>query len=136
MLSCVGFGILPFGASGGYAVFAMVVVTVGEMLSFPLSSAYVANRGVGRDAGLYQGWYMVVHAMAWVLGPAIGGAIYQVHRDALWIAALVVAVGVLIGFELLGRRDGDQSCAAVDAHAPQLPPPADVPLDQVPQYAS
>jgi MFS family permease len=135
-LSCMGFGILPFGASGFYAVFAMGVVTIGEMLSFPLSSAFVANRsGPGRES-LYLGWFMVVHALAWVLGPGIGAAIYQHNRDALWLASLVVAVLVLAGFMALSRRVGGQTCGAVESVSVAMPPPAELPLDQLPQSAT
>jgi MFS family permease len=135
-LYCVGFGILPFGASAFYAVFAMGVVTIGEMLSFPLSSAFVANRsGPGRE-GIYMGWYMVTHALAWVLGPGIGAAIYQHNRDALWLAALGVAVAVLVGFMALARRVGGQTCGAVEhVDLTTLPPPAEMPLDQLEQPA-
>jgi predicted MFS family arabinose efflux permease len=136
LLSCIGFGILPFGESSLYAVFAMAVVTIGEMLSFPLSSAYVANRsGPGRE-GLYLGWYMVVHALAWVLGPGIGAQIYQVDRDALWLVALAVGALVWLGFMLLARRAGDQTCATVEPVPAVLPPPAEVTLEQLPQHAS
>jgi MFS family permease len=135
-LSCVGFGILPFGSSGYYAVFAMGVVTIGEMLSFPLSSAFVANRsGPGRE-GVYMGWHTATHALAWVLGPGLGAAIYEVNRDALWLSSLAVAVLVLVGFLALGRRVGSQTCGVVENLAPVLPPPAETPLDQLAQPVS
>jgi predicted MFS family arabinose efflux permease len=136
LLSCLGFGILPLGATALYAVFAMTVVTIGEMLSFPLSSAFVANRsGPGRE-GHYMGWYMVMHALAWVLGPGLGAAIYQVHRDALWWAALGVAVAVFAGFLLLAARVSNETCEAADAALAPLPPPAELALEQLPQHAS
>jgi MFS family permease len=135
-LSCVGFGILPFGASGYYAIFAMGVVTIGEMLSFPLSSAFVANRsGAGRE-GIYMGWHTATHALAWVLGPGLGAALYEINRDALWLASLAVSVLVLAGFFALARHVGEQTCGAVENVAPVLPPPAETPLDQLAQPVS
>ena len=134
-LSCVGFGILPLGASGYYAVFAMGVVTIGEMLSFPLSSAFVANRsGPGRE-GLYLGWHTATHALAWVLGPGIGAALYELNPDALWLGSLGVAVLVLAGFLALSRHVREQTCGTVENIAPVLPPPAETPLDQLAQPA-
>jgi predicted MFS family arabinose efflux permease len=135
-LACVGFGMLPLGNAWPFAALAMTVVTIGEMLSFPLSSSFVANRsGPGRE-GPYLGWYMVTHALAWVLGPGLGAALYQRDRDAVWWAALGIAALVFVGFQLLARRTGPQSCGAVEAPSAPLPPPAELPLDQLPQHAS
>jgi MFS family permease len=133
-LSCVGFGMLPLGSSGSYAVLAMAVVTVGEMLTFPLASAYVAGRGPRGAESLYNGWYMVINAVAWVLGPAIGSAIYGANPDAVWYASLGVGVAVLAGFRVLASRAGDQRVGAaeqVEASASAIGPPAEVTLDQV-----
>ena len=105
LLSCVGFGMLPFGSSGLYAVAAMLVLTIGEMLSLALSTGFVANRSrAGNEAG-YMGWYMVMLAAATVIGPAIGSAIYQRNPNAVWYASLAVGVMVLIGFQWLAGRD-------------------------------
>ena len=120
LLSCLGLGMLPFGNTGLFCVAAMLVLTVGEMLSFPISASFVANRARPGNEGSYMGWYTLIFSVAAVLGPGIGSAIYQVNRDALWIAGLAVGVVVFIGFELLAlrlradkaqgenERDGDQ----------------------------
>ncbi len=137
-LACVGFGILPFGDSMAYAVLAMVVVTIGEMLSFPLAAGFVANRSRPGTESLYLGWYVTMHSVSLVIGPAIGGALYEVNRDAMWLSALGVAIAVVIGFEVLSARVGDQPCEAaekVDAAVAPLAPPAELPLEQFPQQA-
>jgi MFS family permease len=134
-LACVGFGMLPLGETWRFAALAMAVVTIGEMLSFPLSSSFVANRSAPGREGAYQGWYMVTHALAWVLGPGIGAAIYQRDRDAVWWVAVAIAAAIFAGFQLLARRTGLQPCGAVEAPAAPLPP-AELPLDQLPQHAS
>jgi predicted MFS family arabinose efflux permease len=132
-LACVGFGMLPFGSSMSYAVLAMVVVTIGEMLSFSLSAAFVANRGAQGSESLYLGWYVATHSLAWVVGPAIGAAIYEVDPNATWYWALGMAVAILAGYELLAARTGDESCEGVGAHAAAIPPPVEVALEQLPQ---
>ena len=100
-LSCLGFGMLPFGTSGYYCVLAMVVLTVGEMISFPVAAAYVANFGPKGKEGLYMGWFTFVHALAWVLGPFLGAVIYGYDREALWVCSLAVGVFVFVGFMVL-----------------------------------
>ena len=104
LLSCLGFGMLPFGQSAPYAAAAMLVLTIGEMLSLALSTGFVANRSPAGGEASYMGWYMVLLAAASVLGPAIGSAIYQQNPDAVWYAALAVGVAVLVGFQLLANR--------------------------------
>jgi MFS family permease len=110
LLSCVGFGILPFGSSVLYAVGAMLVVTVGEMLSFPITAGFTANRSTRGNEGTYMGWYALMFATASVLGPAIGSAIYQWRQEAVWYWALAVGVVVFVGFQVLaGRVEGRES---------------------------
>lgn len=111
-LACVGFGILPFGSTGGYAVLAMLLVTVGEMLAFSLSTSFAASRSATGDESRYMGWYVVVTSMAIVLGPAIGSAIYAVDRTALWITCLVVGAAVLVGFHILSLWSRADVCEA------------------------
>jgi MFS family permease len=108
-LSCLGWGILPFGDQVAYAVLAMLVVTVGEMLSFAMSSGFVANRSGHGNEGAYMGWYMVMFAVASVLGPGIGAALYQNQKEMVWYAALAVGVAVLVGFQWLATRMHDVS---------------------------
>ncbi|BBO33047.1 MFS transporter [Lacipirellula parvula] len=105
LISCVGFGMLPFGQSAPYAVLAMLVLTMGEMLSLALSTGFVANRSRRGNEGAYMGWYMVMLATATVAGPAIGSAIYQVRPAAVWYVAVSVGVAVLAGFQWLARRE-------------------------------
>jgi MFS family permease len=132
-LACLGFGILPFGDSVAYAVLAMIVVTIGEMLSFPLSAAFVSTRGRRGSESLYLGWYLTVHSAALVLAPAIGGALYQANHDFVWFAGLGFALLIPAGYELLARRVGGLTCRTiegVDVHA-AVPPPAELPLEQL-----
>lgn len=100
-LVCLGFGLLPFGSSLAFAAFAMLVMTVGEMLSLPLMTGYVANRAAPGSEGQYMGYKAVTVSLAAVLGPAIGSAIYQVNPDAVWLASLGVGLIVLAGFYAL-----------------------------------
>jgi MFS family permease len=125
LLSCVGFGMLPFGSSVLYAVAAMLVVTMGEMLSFPITAGFTANRSTRGNEGAYMGWYALVFAAASVLGPAIGSAIYQWRHDAVWFWALSVGAVVFVGFQVLaGRVEGKEAATrCVPPVAESLPIP-------------
>ncbi len=119
LLSCLGFGLLPYAASGAYCVLCMVVLTMGEMLAFPLASSFVAGRAdrvVGsadrestgeNNAGMYMTWFTLVASCAAVLGPAIGATIYEHNPILLWRIAIVVGVIALVGFRWLDQRVED-----------------------------
>lgn len=106
-LSCLGFGLLPFGSSFAYAVFAILVMTLGEMLSMPLSAGYVANRAPAGGEGRYMGWWATCISIAFVLGPMLGGAVYEIWPEMVWYASLAIAVLVLVGFYVLPEAEHD-----------------------------
>jgi predicted MFS family arabinose efflux permease len=113
-LFCLGWGILPFGQTAAFAVLAMLIVTVGEMLSFAMSTGFVANRSGPGGESAYMGWYMVMFAAASVLGPAIGGEIYKLNPNAVWYSCLAVGVFALIGFQVLARYMGNAAAETVE----------------------
>ena len=106
-LTCVGFGLLPFSSLVMFSVFSMVVITAGEMLSMPLSTSWVSKRSEGYDTGVYMGWYSMNYAIACIVGPAVGGLIYEYNREAVFHVCTLVGVIVLVGFYWLQRRIGD-----------------------------
>lgn len=103
LLSCVGFGILPLSQAVWFAVFAMVVVTVGEMFLFPLATGFVAHRSDGRDQGMYMGWYAMTFSLACIIAPVVGTAIYEHNRTLLWYGSIVIGMFTLVGFYWLER---------------------------------
>jgi predicted MFS family arabinose efflux permease len=115
-LSCLAFGLLPYGNSGWYAVFAMVVLTAGEMLWAPLSVGYVAERSPAGSEGPYMGWYTLTFALAAVIGPSVGALLYAIDPQLLWGSCLAMGVALAAGFRLLARW--------VDGRTPPAPLPA------------
>lgn len=103
-LACVGFGMLPFGTTVQYAVLAMIVVTIGEMLAFPTTMAYVSQRAPSGTEGRYLGWYTVAHSVAWIAAPLLGATLYGITRELVWYVGLGVAVVVLVGYQVLGAH--------------------------------
>ncbi len=119
-LSCLGFGLLPFGSTFAFAVLAILVMTLGEMLSMPLSAGYVANRAPAGSEGRYMGWWAMCISFAFVLGPILGGAVYGVWPELVWYASLAIAGVVLIGFYLLPEAEHGSS-GQVPAANPSIP---------------
>lgn len=102
-LACFGFGILPYGVSIGFAMLSMFIITVGEMLSHPLASGFVADRSPEGGEGPYMGWFSMVFSVCFVIGPASGATLYEQDPRLVWACSLVIAFVVLLGFLVLAR---------------------------------
>lgn len=96
----LGFALLPFGSTFSYAVFAAVIWTIGEMLSFPLSAGVVANRAGDANRGIYMGLFTLSFEGAWIFSPILGTWIYQTWGPkTLWLGCGAVGLVLLIGFQ-------------------------------------
>ena len=104
LLACVGFGIMPLSQTIWFAYLSMVIVTVGEMLLFPLATGFSAHRSEGRDSGMYMGWFAMTFSVACIIAPLLGTAIYDFNRDLLWYCCLGVGLFTLAGFFWLARH--------------------------------
>jgi len=103
-LVCGGLAMLPFGPGWMTAVGFMVVLTVGEMLSMPITNAVVAERAGVESVGRYMGVYTLAFSTSFVLGPIAGTAIYQnFGPPALWYGIGVVGIALAIAFAALSR---------------------------------
>jgi MFS family permease len=66
-------------------VLTTVIFTFGEMISMPVTSAYVADLAPEDRRGLYMGTYGMVWAAAFVFGPSLGLFLFAISRSALWL---------------------------------------------------
>ena len=107
-LSCVGFGMMPFGAGFGYFAFCVCVWTIGEMISMPLASAYVAGRSTQANRGSYMGGYTICYAVAFVVAPLIGFQLYQWSPNAVWHFCTAVGVVLLVATWSLAEWENRQ----------------------------
>lgn len=108
LLVGVGFGLLPLGPAVLVPIVSMLVVTVGEMLTFPMSNAVVGRRAPAASTGRYMGAYALSFAVAFCLSPAAGTALYErLGPDALWFGIALTCGLVGAGFVALGPRLGD-----------------------------
>jgi MFS family permease len=101
---CVGLALLPLGSVWMMAALSIMVLTVGEMLSMPISNAIVAERAGRAAVGSYMGAYTLAFSTAFVIGPIAGTAIYQrLGAATLWFGIGAVGVILGLGFAALSR---------------------------------
>ena len=112
-LVCLGFSLMPLGGGPLFIAGTIVVWTVGEMLSLPLTNAFASLRGGATGTGRYMGAYMLAFASAFVVAPLVGTAVYQRWgADTLWYGCAVIGVILMAGFWWLSavvRRGGSQA---------------------------
>lgn len=98
-LFCFGFAILAAGTGLGIVVLAMLVATLGEMLFLPMTNAIAAGRAPAGRAGSYLGAYSFAFSLAFIVGPALGTAVFaRWGSTVLWLG--VGAIGIPAGFAL------------------------------------
>ncbi len=99
LLCGLGFGLHVLGGTISVFVVAMTVFTLGEMLSLPVGAAYVAELAPVELRGRYLGANGLTWALALIVGPSAGTALFTWKPNALWIASAlcgVVAAVVLL----------------------------------------
>jgi MFS family permease len=105
LLIFAGFALLPFGNTFSYAAFTVIVWTIGEMLVFPLTIAFIANRASDRVRGQYMGMYTFTFSMAFVIAPKLGTYIYeQWSPEHLWFGIGVLGVVAFVALRILQKR--------------------------------
>jgi len=89
----VGFALLPFGRGFGYAAFTVIVWTLGEILTMPLTATVTAARA-GAAAGRYMGVLNLMFSLSMFIAPYVGNWLYaKIGGDALW--PLAGGIGLL-----------------------------------------
>jgi predicted MFS family arabinose efflux permease len=94
----IGFGLLPLGRGFLFAAMTVIVWTMGEILTMPLSGTVVAARA-GDATGRYMGMFSLNFSLSMFLAPLVGNWLFaHIGGDALWpvmgVAALLAAAGI------------------------------------------
>jgi MFS family permease len=100
----LGVGSVAWGAGFTGFLLSMVILTIGEMIMIPTSTALTANLAPPDMRGRYMGMYGLTWGVAMGIGPVLGGTLNdQVAPVAIWYAGLVLAAIAMVGFIVLGR---------------------------------
>ncbi len=99
----VGFGLTALAHTVPALALTVVVWTVGEILTAPVSSAYVADIAPPHLRARYQGAWGLTWGLAAILGPLVGTRLYAWNASGFWL--LCASLGVLAaGLVLVGRE--------------------------------
>jgi MFS family permease len=93
--------------SGAFLGFwlAMVILTLGELIVVPLSSAYAANLAPIDKRGRYMSLYGLTWNVASGISPVVGGFFSDaISPQAPWWAGVVLGMGAVIAFWWMNHR--------------------------------
>ncbi len=98
VLIALGFGSNALLRTLPLLVLTTMLFTLGEMISMPVASAYVADLAPAHQRGLYMGTYGLVWSVASICGPSLGMLLFSVNHKALWLicAALGLVAAAII----------------------------------------
>jgi MFS family permease len=86
LLAGTGFALNAFAHSVPALVICMTVFTLGEMLTLPVSSAYIAELAPPHMRGRYMGMSGLTWAVALIVGPGLGMKLLSLNPIALWLS--------------------------------------------------
>ncbi|MFY9615982.1 MAG: MFS transporter [Candidatus Dormiibacterota bacterium] len=124
LLVGVGFALTLGAHTLPLLAITVLVWTLGEMTAFPMSTAYVADVAPVHLRGRYQGAWGLMWSLGLMLGPGLGGWLFDANPNLLWIlcgvAGAIAAVLVLLGPNARVSAPN----AALTTEAPATSPPA------------
>lgn len=98
----IGFGMYGFVASNWLFAAAMVIITIGEMIIMPTSSALAANFAPEDRRGRYMALFGVSWGLPSIIGPSAAGLILDNFNPfLLWYVAAGISAVAIGGFYLL-----------------------------------
>jgi MFS family permease len=110
----LGVGSVALGHSFPAFLMSMVILTIGEMIMIPTSTALTANLAPPAMRGRYMGIYGLTWSIGFGIGPVLGGYLNDhVAPVAIWYGGLLIGLAATAGFALLTRsmRQGDAGVA-------------------------
>jgi len=116
-----GIGFVMYGVFGAmiFFVIAMIIITVGEMITIPTAQALVARFSPDDMRGRYMAFYGFSWTIPFALGPLLAGLVIDnLDPRLIWYAAGVISVIAVIGFLLLNGRVPTLAHSDIDGKAP------------------
>lgn len=98
LLAGIGFGLTGLAHTVPALAATVVIWTLGEMVSSPVTGTYVAQLAPPHLRGRYNGLWILMWSIGMVTGPALGTFIFEHHPQLLWPlcgAAGLVAAGLV-----------------------------------------
>ncbi len=101
----IGVGSIAFGTGFWSLILSVIIMTTGELIVTPTSTAVTANLAPPHLRGRYMSMYVLIWPISSGIGPPLAGLLYDnIAPQAMWIGGFTTALLGAIGFFLLSRR--------------------------------
>jgi MFS family permease len=95
----VGFGLTELAGSLAFYALTVAIWTIGEVIGAAVAPVIVAEMSPPALRGLYQGIWGSSWGLAFFLGPALGGFVFEQFGSAvLWAGMLVLGIVLCVGY--------------------------------------
>jgi MFS family permease len=95
-----------FGSTLLYFMFAMVVITVGEMLVAPVGSTLIARFSPEHMRGRYMAFFGFTWGIAFAIGPLVAGIVNDtIDPNWVWYGAFVIGMLSTMGYLTMHYAD-------------------------------
>lgn len=113
LLYAAGFSMYGFASSYSAFLFAMVIITIGEMITVPVSQAFVAQLAPEDMRGRYMAFFGFSWIIPGMVGPLLAGLIMD-NTDPRWVWYAAGMLGLVAAgvFALLNRREAGRQVVA------------------------
>jgi MFS family permease len=99
LLLGLGYGLTEFGASLPFFAFTVGVWTLGEIIGATVSPVIVSDLAPVELRGLFQGVFGSAWGLAFFVGPALGGLVYENYGSlALWGGCFLLSLVLCLGY--------------------------------------
>jgi MFS family permease len=99
LLIGTGFGLTGLAGSLPFYAFTVAIWTLGEIIGATISPAIISDLAPVEKRGLYQGINGSAWGLAFFIGPAFGGYVYDhLGPGVLWGGCFVLAIFICIGY--------------------------------------
>ncbi|WBX73289.1 MFS transporter [Tenacibaculum pacificus] len=103
-LTAISFLVLNLTGWSGILIVGMFFMTIGEMIAFPFSNAFVMERSKKGNQGEYMAYYSIAFSLAHIFGHNSGMRLIDNYGfDITWWVIISIAVVGLFFFYLLNR---------------------------------
>lgn len=118
LLLGTGFGLTGLADTLPFYAFSVAVWTLGEVIGAAVAPTVVAEMSPPALRGLYQGIWGSSWGLAFFIGPALGGLVYeQLGSGTLWTATFVLGIGLFLSYLALSIPVARRARAATSAGA-------------------
>jgi MFS family permease len=98
LLIATGFALNGFAHTIAALAGCMILFTLGEMVTMPVSAAYISNLAPPHLRGRYMGVSGLTWSLAFIIGPTLGIKTLAFHPAVFWIACAglgILAAGII-----------------------------------------